>query len=73
MRALMTLAALLMVGLTGCFVDGKELLAPEDPRYAAMCSDTLVVHEDYVCRREATVGITIPNPLYKPPADSVAP
>jgi len=50
--------------LTAC-VDGKELVAPEDPRYAVLCADTAVVHDDYVCRR-ATVTVTIPNPLYKP-------
>lgn len=50
---------------TGCFVDGKELIAPEHPRYAELCADTTITHDDYVCRPHATIGVTIPNPLYR--------
>lgn len=52
-------ACLLLIAVVGC-VDGKELLAPPDPRYADMCPGE---YEDYVCRPDAAVDITIQNPL----------
>lgn len=60
-----------LVVLSAC-VDGKELIAPEDPRYATMCADTLVVYEDFVCRR-GSIEFIIANPLYRPPADTITP
>ena len=65
MRTLLTAVLVLSGALAGCLADGKELLAPEDPRYATMCADTTVVYEDYVCRRSQLL-VEIPNPLYRP-------
>lgn len=73
MRALITVVVLLSIVIAGCFVDGKDILGPWDPRFQAVCIDSLYAEPDMVCDPSATVRITIPNPLYVPPADSVAP
>lgn len=54
-----------LLAAVGC-ADGKELLAPDDPLYAAICVDSTIVDDAYVCRSSGTISVTIANPLYEP-------
>lgn len=63
------LAVILALWSATC-ADGREIVGPWDPEYAAICVDSTVVAPDRVCRGDGSIGITIPNPLYREPGDS---
>ena len=56
---------LLCALLTGC-VNGRELVGPEDPQFAALCVDSTYTDSTMVCWAPSTVEVTIvienPNP-----------
>ena len=51
--------------LTGC-VNGRDLIAPEDAQYAALCVDSTYTDSTTVCWEYTTIEIVIvienPNP-----------
>lgn len=51
--------------LTGC-VSGKEVIAPEDPQYAALCVDSTYTDSTMACWEYPAIEIVIivenPNP-----------
>lgn len=57
------LASLLWLG--GCFADGKDVIMPEDPDYAALCGDSTVATPDHICWGKQRIDLTIDNPLYR--------
>ncbi len=54
--------------LAGC-VNGRDLIGPEDPRYTALCVDSLYTDSTKACWEYTTIEIVIvvenPNPISK--------
>lgn len=55
---------LLLCGLIAGCVDGRELIAPEDPRFSALCVDSAYTDSTKVCwaPETAEVVVVVPNP-----------
>lgn len=60
---------LALLWLAACFVDGKEVIAPTDADYAAICVDSTATDESRACFPIIVIRLEIPNP--NPPRDSV--
>jgi hypothetical protein len=60
---------LVLLVLGGCLVDGKDVVGPGDPLYAAICEDSTVTDASRACLPVTTIVITIENPN---PQDSTA-
>jgi hypothetical protein len=61
------LLAALAVG--GCMVDGRSIVGPEDPEFAALCADSTLTDSTKVCIGDvtgATVDVVIANPWPAP-------
>jgi hypothetical protein len=61
------LVAALAVG--GCMVDGRSIVGPEDPEFAALCADSTMTDSTMVCIGDVTgttATVVVRNPWPAP-------